>query len=488
MKLLEGLLNEISASEAYDKYYKNLFDTNPETDKNIYNKLIYIDPTTSDDGNRIGAYTKWFFNKKNIDILKKMSDDELGNLKDNLIKFNRIKNSNILTSNQKDLNKFDISGFFNIMSNLGDDVITKTQKDKEIKKDAKKYETGDWVIIVPETEEASCKYGKGTTWCTASTETNNLFSKYKTQGDLYILINKKYPDDKYQLHPATGELKDTENSDVDVNRFFDDESDLYDFLDNLVPGGLDYMMALSDISNDNYYNLGEYSLANLSVEQKKKLINQAFDQDRYNDNMLLSLNTIYNVYYPGLSDDYEDKIISIFGNMLNYPGEYDLTDQDDLFSELNYILNMLGGYDKISIEQLLSDIILDTPEIYERLLDYFNSLNKAEDLMMFLNDNGYEIKGFEETLNVLMGLRRTFKYDKRDNSYSSKLARVLVTNVHEDGTLDLFVTKNNISNNANKSFSVRKVEPSKIADYLVSDQLLEAVNKIKTLINNPLFN
>jgi hypothetical protein len=48
--------------------------------------------------------------------------------------------------------------------------------------------------------------------------------------------------------------------------------------------------------------------------------------------------------------------------------------------------------------------------------------------------------------------------------------------------------KNNIGNNANKSFSVRNVEPSKIADYLVSDQLLEAVNKMKTLINNPLFN
>ena len=108
--------------------------------------------------------------------------------------------------------------------------------------------------------------------------------------------------------------------------------------------------------------------------------------------------------------------------------------------------------------------------------------------MTYLDDNGYDIKGFEETLNTLMNLRRTFKYDKRDNSYSSKLARVLISNVHDNGNLDLFVTKNNISNNANKSFSVRNVEPSKIADYLVSDQLLEAVNKMKTLINNPLFN
>jgi hypothetical protein len=488
MKLLEGLLNEISASEAYDKYYKNLFDTNSENDKNIYNKLVYIDPTTSDDGNRIGAYTKWFFNKKNIDILKKMSDDELGNLKNNLIKFNRIKNSDILTSNQKDLNKLDINGFLNMMSELGDDVMTKTQKDKEIKKDAKKYEVGDWIIIVPETEEASCKYGKGTTWCTASTEANNLFNQYKSQGDLYILIDKRYPDEKYQLHPVTGELKDAQNSDVQVNRFFNADSDLYDFLDNLIPGGLDFMMALDDINNDNYYNLSEYNLNNLSVEQKKKLINQAFDQDRYNNNMLLSLNTIYNVSYPGLTDEYNEKIISIFSDMLNDPGEYDLSDQDDLFSELNSILNMLGGYDKINVDKLLNDITFKTPEIYERALDYFTSINKTEDLMTYLDDNGYDIKGFEETLNTLMNLRRTFKYDKRDNSYSSKLARVLISNVHDNGNLDLFVTKNNISNNANKSFSVRNVEPSKIADYLVSDQLLEAVNKMKTLINNPLFN
>jgi hypothetical protein len=490
MKLLEGLLNEISASEAYDKYYKNLFDTNPETDKNIYNKLVYIDPTTSDDGNRIGAYTKWFFDKKNIDILKKMSDDELGNLKNNLIKFNRIKNSDILTSEQKDLNKFEINGFLNMMSSLGDDVMTKTQKDKEIKKDAKKYEVGGWIIIVPETEEASCKYGKGTTWCTTSTEANNLFNEYKSQGDLYILIDKRYPDEKYQLHPVTGELKDAQNSDVQVNRFFNADSDLYDFLDNLIPGGLDFSMVLDDINNGDYYNLSEYNLNNLSVEQKKKLINRAFYQDQRNNNnnMLLSLNTIYYVSYPGLTDDYNEKIVSIFSDMLNYPGEYDLSDQDDLFSELNGILNMLGGYDKINVDKLLNDVTFETPEIYERVLDYFRSINKTEDLMTYLDDNDYDIKGFEETLNTLMNLRRTFKYDKRDNSYSSKLARVLISNVHENGNVDLFVMKNNIGNNANKSFSVRNVEPSKIADYLVSDQLLEAVNKMKTLINNPLFN
>jgi hypothetical protein len=174
--------------------------------------------------------------------------------------------------------------------------------------------------------------------------------------------------------------------------------------------------------------------------------------------------------------------------MLNYPGEYDLSDQDDLFSELNGILNMLGGYDKINVDKLLNDVTFETPEIYERVLDYFRSINKTEDLMTYLDDNDYDIKGFEETLNTLMNLRRTFKYDKRDNSYSSKLARVLISNVHENGNVDLFVMKNNIGNNANKSFSVRNVEPSKIADYLVSDQLLEAVNKMKTLINNPLFN
>ena len=35
-------------------------------------------------------------------------------------------------------------------------------------------EFGDWIVAMPHTRESSCQLGKGTTWCTAATQSQNL--------------------------------------------------------------------------------------------------------------------------------------------------------------------------------------------------------------------------------------------------------------------------------------------------------------------------
>jgi hypothetical protein len=53
---------------------------------------------------------------------------------------------------------------------------------------------GDWLVAMPHTRESSCQLGKGTTWCTAATETQNLFLSYVARDKqniiLYYLIKK----------------------------------------------------------------------------------------------------------------------------------------------------------------------------------------------------------------------------------------------------------------------------------------------------------
>lgn len=77
-------------------------------------------------------------------------------------------------------------------------------------------------LMVPLTMESSCKLGSGTKWCTAATESTNMFNKYSDKGPLYIWydnISKK----KYQFsfdyeseYGIKGQFKDSFN--VDINQ------------------------------------------------------------------------------------------------------------------------------------------------------------------------------------------------------------------------------------------------------------------------------
>jgi len=88
---------------------------------------------------------------------------------------------------KKDINQY-VS--LNELENVINFVRTK-KKDKELEGQAKKiYEKGDFVVIQPKTEEASCKYGSNTKWCVTSKGSGH-FGRYTSgrQG-LYFIINK----------------------------------------------------------------------------------------------------------------------------------------------------------------------------------------------------------------------------------------------------------------------------------------------------------
>ena len=62
---------------------------------------------------------------------------------------------------------------------------------------------------------ASCELGSGTDWCTATGNTDSFFQDYIGRGDIYIIISKSNPKEKYQFHYESDSFMDKD----DVNLF-----------------------------------------------------------------------------------------------------------------------------------------------------------------------------------------------------------------------------------------------------------------------------
>jgi len=91
----------------------------------------------------------------------------------------------------KDLNQYrDIEVLFDALTKLGETA----RRSVDITGDVEKiYEDNRFVVVVPKTHTASCYYGAGTKWCTASKDTKSHFSTYKGSGELYYIIDKTLP-------------------------------------------------------------------------------------------------------------------------------------------------------------------------------------------------------------------------------------------------------------------------------------------------------
>ena len=130
-----------------------------------------------------------------------------------------VKNANKIQN--KDINSYETLKDLNIAVSEVKDQKTSHDLKREAKSEAEKvYEDQDWVIIIPHTERASIQYGKGTRWCTASSQTGyNAFEEYNSSGPLYILISKKNPKEKYQFHHESGSYMNEEDIGIDVQEF-----------------------------------------------------------------------------------------------------------------------------------------------------------------------------------------------------------------------------------------------------------------------------
>ena len=183
----------LSTNDVYSKYYSDI-------DKSVFDAAVKADPTS--DADHAGRYVKWILGLYKRGNWKPGDSYET---KDALSKFHRLRNS---------LEIKDINGYKSVRQLI--DAVSDKKSTSDIKRSGaeKVYEDGEWLVIVPHTEEASKLYGKGTTWCTAA-DNDNYFDYYNDQGPLYINIRKR-DGEKWQFHFESESFMDAEDDPVKI--------------------------------------------------------------------------------------------------------------------------------------------------------------------------------------------------------------------------------------------------------------------------------
>ena len=88
-------------------------------------------------------------------------------------------------------------------------------------------ESARYVVIIPITSQASCSFGAGTKWCTASKGSSEYFDEYRQEGPLYIVRTKDANYDKdsiiatsnplYQFHFESGQFMNVQDRPITLN-------------------------------------------------------------------------------------------------------------------------------------------------------------------------------------------------------------------------------------------------------------------------------
>jgi hypothetical protein len=73
------------------------------------------------------------------------------------------------------------------------------------------------ILLIPQTQEASCYYGAQTSWCTAQRNKKNMFEYYAKKGNIYIWFDKKLKD-KFQFHFEESQFMDRDDNKISKER------------------------------------------------------------------------------------------------------------------------------------------------------------------------------------------------------------------------------------------------------------------------------
>ena len=182
----------------------------------ILDRLISLDPTFEKGSNNKGNYADWIIKLYANNNLK---EDDFYEVTQYLSDFNK-KKSNFVN---KDINQFktlpDLARALEEIGLTHRQEVRGRQKARryaDLGKDAELvYEDDKFEVWIPKTYPASCKLGLGTSWCTASTESDRPFQRHTKEGPLFIFISKKDPKEKYQFHFESKQFKDRYNEEID---------------------------------------------------------------------------------------------------------------------------------------------------------------------------------------------------------------------------------------------------------------------------------
>lgn len=187
------------------------FEQEGSRKKFFISKLHEADPTSHK------AYAPWLASRYASGGINKIEDFDRAHAA--LNKFHDAKTRKKLGDHgiNADINQYkDLSSLETEVAKIPTEMSAKEKaritKDNETTKVDEKH----WSVITPHTENASCLYGRGTTWCTAATASRNYFNHYNKDGPMHILIpkNPAYEGEKYQYHAHSNQFMNEQDKPV----------------------------------------------------------------------------------------------------------------------------------------------------------------------------------------------------------------------------------------------------------------------------------
>lgn len=195
----------------------------PNIDDETFKHLIALDPTFNPNRDSVGTYGKWILTLYNKGEIKDEDWDNVSQMLD-------VWETNKKRFTNKDIGQFKtLKQLEDALLDMPDLELSHRQKVRQNQKNRRKADLGtdadlvfdgsDWEVWVPKTYSASCKLGQHTSWCTASTERDDQYKNYTSQGPLYILIDKGDDRHKYQFHFETNSFMDRNDDAINLIEF-----------------------------------------------------------------------------------------------------------------------------------------------------------------------------------------------------------------------------------------------------------------------------
>jgi hypothetical protein len=182
----------------------------------IFNWLVSRDPTP----NR--RYLGWILTCA-IDRLVPFEDLEY--LPDALGQYDELKRTNQLPPEARDINRIRTpSQLDTLLTSNQQSQVTASEEERQAALEQSRvvYQDSNWLVVIPETEQAAQFWGRGTQWCTAYGDPRGLhpkrscqYAEYAPEGPLVIAINQQQPDERYQFHEASQQYMDRNDEPVD---------------------------------------------------------------------------------------------------------------------------------------------------------------------------------------------------------------------------------------------------------------------------------
>lgn len=242
-----------------DAIFQYFLDHDPTKNKeyvlwyiNLYADLCNARPQITRINKSGERYSKSTLNHEKIFF------EDFGKIADAIDTFNLIKKTKVLSTEQKDVNKYkNYHDFINMVKPYSygdaDDDSNKihTLNPSEIKciqnmVDGTSdhplaelvYENDKWVVVITHDKESNAIFGKNTTWCTAGTRYGTMFDTYNKQGPLFVLVKKGYgsrkaiadnPLVRLQFHFETHQYMDATDKRINILEFLNTNRDIKEF-------------------------------------------------------------------------------------------------------------------------------------------------------------------------------------------------------------------------------------------------------------------